>query len=100
MVPMPPSQAMIDDCQPLSCQAIAFIRLPGTVMTGSGSLRFGSSWTPRQYSRLPAATRALFTSAIDASVPSWVGAVHPGLGGVVTTGGGISLAGGCTVMVG
>lgn len=30
MVPMPPSHAMIVDCHPLSCQAMAFMRLTGT----------------------------------------------------------------------
>jgi hypothetical protein len=32
MVPKPPSQATISDCQPLSCQAMALMRTVGTLM--------------------------------------------------------------------
>jgi hypothetical protein len=64
IVPTPPSQARMVDCQPLSCQATAYIRFDGTVMVGAlvGQKRVA-----------PALSSAVRTAARLAPVPVWLG---------------------------
>src|SRR2546430_8723666 len=113
MVPMPPSHALIADCQPLSCQAMASISAGGTVITaGAPSCSVGGAGLPSggstatsggleafvQYCRPAAATRADFTSALAALVPVKLGA-QPGTG-AGCGGGGTGTVIGCGVGAG
>jgi S-ribosylhomocysteine lyase LuxS involved in autoinducer biosynthesis len=56
---MPPSQAMIVDCQPLSCQAIALMSFVGRLTDDAVQNRLAA-----------AASSAVRTVDFDASVPS------------------------------
>src|SRR5215831_13015007 len=79
MVPMPPSQARIVDCHPLSSQAIASTSSGRSVMAGPPM--FGQTGLPA------AATSAALTSAVAALGPVRLGHVAPGDGEAVTGGG-------------
>src|SRR5256885_10022004 len=79
--PNPPSHALMLDFQPLSCQATAYTRFPGT--RRSGALRGQNAWPA-------AASRAARTAALSAAAPWNVGGQGgaPGGGRVFTGGGG------------
>src|SRR5205823_3737819 len=68
MVPIPPSQARIVDCQPLSCQATACIRFTGTLIDGA---LVAQKCVPAAVSSAPC------TVALVAPGPVYVGQVAP-----------------------
>src|SRR5262245_16012002 len=69
IVPIPWSQAMMVDCQPLSCQATAFIRFTGTVISEPSPVYPTGLRTPTHHGLPAAATSAVLTSANGAFGP-------------------------------
>src|SRR5689334_7692649 len=81
MVPMPPSQARMADCQPLSCHAVAYISFAGILICGALAQKV---W--------PAAlSRAVLTSSLGALVPLYEG-LQPGGTGLGEGGGGSAVS--------